>query len=158
MLSRFYDGIQYRGRRRRLVETLAASTAVPVWNGLTDEWHPTQSLCDMFTMRESSGLDDRDISFAYVGDARFNQGHSLLIAGAMMGMDVRIVAPARCSPTPTWWRRPAGLLRPPARRITITDDVAGVAGVDFVHTDIWVSMGEPEEVWAERIELLTPTG
>ncbi len=114
VLSRFYDGIQYRGSRQSIVETLAAHSSVPVWNGLTDEWHPTQSLCDMFTMRESSGLDDRDISFAYVGDARFNQGRSLLIAGAMMGMDVRIVAPRRCSPTPTWWRRPAGSVPPPA--------------------------------------------
>ncbi|MFT3859936.1 ornithine carbamoyltransferase [Micropruina sp.] len=156
VLSRFYDGIQYRGSRQQIVETLAQHSSVPVWNGLTDEWHPTQSLCDMFTMRESSGLDDRDISFAYVGDARFNQGRSLLIAGAMMGMDVRIVAPPALQPDPdlvvTARRIGAGT----GARVGVTDDVAAVRGVDFVHTDIWVSMGEPKQVWSQRIDLLTP--
>ena len=156
VLSRFYDGIQYRGSRQSIVETLAAHSSVPVWNGLTDEWHPTQSLCDMFTMRESSGLDDRDISFAYVGDARFNQGRSLLIAGAMMGMDVRIVAPAALQPDPDLVGVARRIGAGTGARVTITEDVSAVRAVDFVHTDIWVSMGEPKEVWAERIDLLTP--
>ncbi len=156
VLSRFYDGIQYRGSRQSIVETLAAHSSVPVWNGLTDEWHPTQSLCDTFTMRESSGLDDRDISFAYVGDARFNQGRSLLIAGAMMGMDVRIVAPAALQPDPDLVAVARRIGAGTGARVTITEDVSAVRGVDFVHTDIWVSMGEPKEVWAERIDLLTP--
>lgn len=156
VLSRFYDGIQYRGSRQSIVETLAAHSSVPVWNGLTDEWHPTQSLCDMFTMRESSGLDDRDISFAYVGDARFNQGRSLLIAGAMMGMDVRIVAPAALQPDPDLVAVARRIGAGTGARVTITEDVSAVRAVDFVHTDIWVSMGEPKQVWAERIDLLTP--
>ncbi len=156
VLSRFYDGIQYRGSRQSIVETLAAHSSVPVWNGLTDEWHPTQSLCDTFTMRESSGLDDRDISFAYVGDARFNQGRSLLIAGAMMGMDVRIVAPAALQPDPDLVAVARRIGAGTGARVTITEDVSAVRAVDFVHTDIWVSMGEPKEVWAERIDLLTP--
>jgi len=156
VLSRFYDGIQYRGSQQRIVETLAQHSSVPVWNGLTDEWHPTQSLCDMFTMRESSGLDDRDISFAYVGDARFNQGRSLLVAGAMMGMDVRIVAPPALQPDPDLVATARRIGAATGAHLTITDEVAAVRGVDFVHTDIWVSMGEPKEVWAPRIELLTP--
>ncbi|MBK8447104.1 MAG: ornithine carbamoyltransferase [Micropruina sp.] len=156
VLSRFYDGIQYRGSQQRIVETLAQHSSVPVWNGLTDEWHPTQSLCDMFTMRESSGLDDRDISFAYIGDARFNQGRSLLIAGAMMGMDVRIVAPPALQPDPDLVATARRIGAGTGAHLTITDDVAVVRGVDFVHTDIWVSMGEPKEVWAPRIEMLTP--
>jgi len=156
VLSRFYDGIQYRGSRQEIVETLAQHSSVPVWNGLTDEWHPTQSLCDMFTMREASGLDDGDISFAYVGDARFNQGRSLLIAGAMMGMDVRMVAPDGLQPDPELVATARRIGSSTGARVTISDDVSAVKGVDFVHTDIWVSMGEPREVWAERILLLTP--
>ena len=156
VLSRFYDGVQYRGSRQEIVETLARHSSVPVWNGLTDEWHPTQSLCDMFTMRESSGLEDRDISFAYIGDARFNQGRSLLIAGAMMGMDVRIIAPEALQPDPELVSIARRIGAGTGARVTVTEDVAAVKGVDFVHTDIWVSMGEPKDVWAERIELLTP--
>lgn len=156
VLSRFYDGIQYRGSRQQIVETLAAHSSVPVWNGLTDEWHPTQSLCDMFTMRESSGLEDRDISFAYVGDARFNQGRSLLVAGAMMGMDVRIVAPGALQPQPELVRIARRIGAGTGAQVTVTDDVDAVKGVDFVHTDIWVSMGEPKPVWADRIAALTP--
>ncbi len=155
VLSRFYDGIQYRGSKQSTVEALARFASVPVWNGLTDDWHPTQSLCDVFTMRESSGLDDRDISFAYIGDARFNQGNSLLIAGAMMGMDVRMVAPASLQPAPELVAKARAIGASSGARITVTDDIsAGVTGVDFVHTDIWVSMGEPKEVWADRVALL----
>ena len=131
---------------------------MPVWNGLTDEWHPTQTLCDMLTMREHSGKHDREIAFAYLGDARNNVGNSLLVAGAMMGMDVRIVAPK-----PLWNHADvidagaAAIAEETGARITHTEDVAeGVAGVDFLYTDVWVSMGEPKEVWEERIELLRP--
>src|SRR5690242_14000126 len=136
VLGRFYDGIEYRGAAHDVVETLAAYAGVPVWNGLTDDWHPTQSLCDALTMREhGGGRPDGEIAFAFVGDARFNMGNSLLVTGAMLGMDVRIVAP---------------------RSLWPSDVGEGVRGVDFVHTDVWVSMGEPKEVWAERIEQLSP--
>ncbi|MGW5240336.1 ornithine carbamoyltransferase [Monashia sp. NPDC004114] len=157
VLGRFYDGIQYRGAGHDIVETLGAWAGVPVWNGLTDDWHPTQSLCDALTMREHAGKPDAEISYAFVGDARFNMGNSLLVTGAMLGMDVRIVAPR------SLW--PAGDVVAIARRyaadsgarITLTEDVAqGVRGVDFIHTDVWVSMGEAKDVWADRIELLSP--
>lgn len=155
--SRLYDGIQFRGRSQAMVETMAEHASVPVWNGLTDDWHPTQSLCDMFTMRESSGLAGGDLAFAYLGDARFNQGNSLLIAGAMMGHDVRIVAPRAFQPDANLVAVASGIAEETGARITITDDVhAGVKGCDFVHTDVWVSMGEPQDVWAERIAALLP--
>ncbi|WP_182526519.1 ornithine carbamoyltransferase [Nocardioides dongkuii] len=155
VLGRMFDGIEYRGAAQHNVETLAAYAGVPVWNGLTDDWHPTQMLCDMLTMREHSGKHDEEISFAYLGDARNNMGNSLLVTGAMMGMDVRIVAPE------TLWNE-TGIIDEARRiadetgaRITHTEDVnAGVAGVDFLYTDVWVSMGEPKELWAERIQLL----
>ena len=154
VLSRLFDGIEYRGARQSTVETMARYAGVPVWNGLTDEWHPTQSLCDMFTMRESSGLDDRDISYAYVGDARNNVGCSLLVAGALLGMDVRVVAPSALHP-PAWVvARAREIGETTGARITLTDDLDGVVGCDFLHTDIWVSMGEPESVWGDRIRLL----
>lgn len=154
VLSRLYDGIEYRGAKQATVETIARHSSVPVWNGLTDEWHPTQSLCDMFTMRESSGKDDHDISFAYVGDARFNVGCSLLIGGALLGMDVRMVAPPKLLPPADVVRAAYELAETTGARITMTEDLDGVKGCDFVHTDIWVSMGEPESVWTERIMLL----
>ncbi len=154
VLSRLYQGIEYRGAHQETVETIARHSSVPVWNGLTDQWHPTQSLCDMFTMRESSGKDDRDISFAYVGDARFNVGCSLLMGGALLGMDVRMVAPKKLLP-PDWVvERAREFAEQTGARITLTEDLDGVKGCDFVHTDIWVSMGEPESVWTERILLL----
>ena len=157
VFSRLYDGIQFRGRHQSVVETMAAHASVPVWNGLTDEWHPTQSLCDMFTMREASGLAGGDLAFAYLGDARFNQGRSLLIAGAMMGHDVRIIAPSAFQPDAALVARARAVAETTGARITITEDVhAGVAGCDFVHTDVWVSMGEPPEVWDERIDVLAP--
>ena len=157
VLGRMYDGIQYRGSAQEKVETLARYAGVPVWNGLTDEWHPTQSLCDMLTMREHSYKHDEEIAFAYLGDARNNVGNSLLVAGAMMGMDVRVVAPRE-----QWNHEPVvkqahDIALETGARITQTDDVAqGVQGVDFVYTDVWVSMGEPTEVWEERIHLLRP--
>lgn len=155
VLGRMYDGIEYRGSRQENVETLARYSGVPVWNGLTDEWHPTQMLCDMLTMREHSGKHDRDISFAYLGDARNNVGNSLLIAGAMMGMDVRIVAPRSLWNHDDVVARAHEIAEETGARILQTEDVqAGVTGVDFLYTDVWVSMGEPKDVWTERIELL----
>ena len=154
VLSRLFDGIEYRGAHQATVERIARYSSVPVWNGLTDEWHPTQSLCDMFTMRESSGLDDHDIAFAYVGDARFNVGCSLLMGGALLGMDVRLVAPAKLQPPPSVVRTAQRIAAGTGARITLTDDLDGVRGCQFIHTDIWVSMGEPESVWTERILLL----
>jgi len=157
VLGRFYDGIEYRGTRQDVVETLAAHAGVPVWNGLTDDWHPTQSLCDALTMREHAGKPDARIAYAYVGDARFNVGNSLLVAGAMLGMDVRIVAPRALWPTDAVVAVARRYAAETGARVTLTDDVAqGVRGVDFVHTDVWVSMGEPKAVWADRIKLLAP--
>lgn len=157
VLGRMYDGIEYRGSAQTNVETLAEYAGVPVWNGLTDEWHPTQMLCDMLTMREHSSKHDEEIAFAYLGDARNNVGNSLLISGAMMGMDVRIVAPKSLWNEPDVIAEAQRIAEETGARITHTEDVAdGVAGVDFLYTDVWVSMGEPKEVWAERIELLKP--
>ena len=157
VLGRMYDGIQYRGSRQELVETLGEFAGVPVWNGLTDLWHPTQSLCDMLTMRESCPKPDREIVFAYCGDARNNVGNSLLLGGALMGMDVRMVAPRELWNTGEVIAAATAIAETTGARITPTEDVGeGVAGVDFVYTDVWVSMGEPKEKWAERIELLHP--
>jgi ornithine carbamoyltransferase len=154
VLSRLFDGIEYRGTHQSTVETIARHSSVPVWNGLTDEWHPTQSLCDMFTMRESSGRDDHDIAFAYVGDARFNVGCSLLMGGALLGMDVRLVAPEKLLPPASVVRTAREIAARTGARITLSEDLDAVKGCLFLHTDIWVSMGEPESVWTERILLL----
>jgi len=157
VLGRMYDGIEYRGSAQANVEMLAAASGVPVWNGLTDEWHPTQTLCDMLTMREHSAKHDGDIAFAYCGDARNNVGNSLLVAGALMGMDVRIVAPRQLWNHPDVTASAKAIAELTGARLTHTDDVAqGVDGVDFVYTDVWVSMGEPKEVWDERIAALLP--
>jgi ornithine carbamoyltransferase len=157
VLGRMFDGIQYRGRRQADIEALAAHAGVPVWNGLTDEWHPTQSLCDVFTMSEFSDKPRSGIAYAYLGDARNNMGNSLLVAGALLGMDVRIVAPPGLLPADHVQAAARDLAQRSGARITLTDDVAeGVRGADFVHTDVWVSMGEPKDVWAERIAMLRP--
>ncbi|MGI5228418.1 ornithine carbamoyltransferase [Actinoallomurus sp. CA-142502] len=157
VLGRMFDGIQYRGARQADVEILAEQAGVPVWNGLTDEWHPTQSLCDVFTMTEHSDKPLGEISYAYLGDARNNMGDSLLVAGALLGMDVRIVAPPGLLPPEPVQAAARELAARSGARLTLTADVAeGVRGVDFVHTDVWVSMGEPREVWGERIALLRP--
>ncbi len=157
VLGRFYDGIEYRGSKQVLVETLGEFAGVPVWNGLTDEWHPTQTLCDMLTMREHCTKPDAEIAFAYVGDARNNMGNSLLVAGAMMGMDVRIVAPKNLWNSPEVIDEAEKIAATTGARITHTDDPSrGVDGVDFIYTDVWVSMGEPKEVWADRIAMLKP--
>lgn len=157
VLGRMFDGIMYRGRRQADAETLAAFAGVPVWNGLTDEWHPTQGLCDAFTMREHTGRPPAEIAFAYLGDARSNMGCSLLVTGALLGMDVRIVAPADLMPPEDVRAAAARLAEHSGARVTLTADVAeGVRGADFVHTDVWVSMGEPKDVWARRIAALRP--
>jgi ornithine carbamoyltransferase len=157
VLGRMFDGIQYRGSLQANVETLAAHAGVPVWNGLTDEWHPTQSLCDVFTMAEHSDKPIERISYAYLGDARNNMGNSLLVTGAMLGMDVRIVAPEGLWPAERVQAAAGELAERSGARITLTADVAeGVRGADFVHTDVWVSMGEPKAAWARRIAVLLP--
>ena len=157
VLGRMYDGIEYRGFAQATVETLAKYAGVPVWNGLTDQFHPTQMLADFLTMQEHAGKPLEQVSFCYLGDARFNMGNSLMVMGCLMGCDVRI-----CSPRSLW---PAAELVETSRKIaaqtdaklTLTEDVdEGVRGVDFIHTDVWVSMGEPKEVWDERIKLLKP--
>jgi len=157
VLGRFYDGIEFRGKKQEHVEALAELSGVPVWNGLTDEWHPTQMLADQLTMLEHAGKPAGDISYAYVGDARFNMGRSLLVNGALLGADVRIVAPRELWPDEECIEAARQVARSTGARVTLTESVEeGVAGVDFIHTDIWVSMGEPKEVWDERIALLRP--
>jgi ornithine carbamoyltransferase len=157
VLGRMYDAIEYRGFSQASVEELAAYAGVPVWNGLTNEWHPTQSLCDMLTMREHAQRPDADIAFAFLGDARNNVGNSLLIAGAMLGMDVRMVGPVDLRNPSDVVEAARQIARTTGARITHTDDPGvGVDGVDFVYTDVWVSMGEPEEVWSKRIAELLP--
>jgi ornithine carbamoyltransferase len=139
------------------VEELAKYAGVPVWNGLTNEWHPTQMLADVFTMMENSNKPLEEISYVYMGDARFNMGRSLLTIGSILGMDVRICAPAGLQPDKELVELCEKLGKKSGARIMITDDVEkAVKGVDFVHTDVWVSMGEPKEVWTERIKLLLP--
>ncbi len=157
VLGRFFDGIEYRGESQDSVEILAADSGVPVWNGLTGKWHPTQMLADSLTMLEHSpGKDFKDISYAYIGDARFNMGRSLLINGAMLGCDTRIIAPKELQPDAEVIAEAMERAAESGAKITVTDDISAVEGADFVHTDVWVSMGEPKEVWKERIELLTP--
>ncbi|MDO5645450.1 MAG: ornithine carbamoyltransferase [Dermabacter sp.] len=157
VLGRYYDGIEFRGAKQEHVEELARLSGVPVWNGLTDEWHPTQMLADQLTMREASGKDYADIAFAYVGDTRNNVANSLLVAGALMGMDVRMVGPAELRPEQSVIDAAERLAESSGARITVTDDPAvGVQGCDFLYTDVWVSMGEPKEVWDSRIAQLSP--
>jgi ornithine carbamoyltransferase len=157
VLGRFYDGIEYRGFAQENAETLARSSGVPVWNGLSDEWHPTQSLCDVLTMREHTVKHDNEVVLAYLGDAHNNVANSLLIAGVMMGMDVRMVAPeSRWNPEGVI-KAAQGIAERTGARITHTADVAeGVRGADFLYTDVWLSMGEPKQAWDERIGLLQP--
>ncbi|WP_436533090.1 ornithine carbamoyltransferase [Actinoplanes sp. HUAS TT8] len=157
VLGRFYDALEYRGFGQDSVETLARHAGVPVWNGLTDEWHPTQTLCDLLTMREHTVKHDNEVAFAFLGDAHNNMGNSLLIAGAMMGMDVRMVAPeSRWNPDEVI-KAARAIAETTGARITHTEDVGdGVRGADFLYTDVWLSMGEPKEAWDERIRLLKP--
>ncbi|MFE0687199.1 ornithine carbamoyltransferase [Streptomyces sp. JH002] len=157
VLGRMFDAIQYRGSAQQTVEELAAHAGVPVYNGLTDDWHPTQMLADVLTMTEHSDRPLEEIAYAYLGDARNNMGNSYLATGALLGMDVRIVAPRVLWPEDAVVAAARELAERTGARITLTEDVAqGVAGADFVATDVWVSMGEPVEAWEERIGLLTP--
>ncbi|MCF3168351.1 ornithine carbamoyltransferase [Streptomyces violaceoruber] len=157
VLGRMFDGIEYRGDSQQAVEELAEYGGVPVFNGLTDDWHPTQMLADVLTMTEHGTGGLAGTAFAYLGDARFNMGNSYLITGALLGLDVRIVAPEAYWPGEAVVARAKELAAASGATITLTADVAeGVRGADFVATDVWVSMGEPKEVWAERIAALAP--
>ncbi|MFE1955767.1 ornithine carbamoyltransferase [Streptomyces sp. NPDC059524] len=157
VLGRMFDAIEFRGDAQETVETLAAHAGVPVYNGLTDDWHPTQMLADVLTMTEHSAKPLTDIAFAYLGDARFNMGNSYLVTGALLGMDVRIVAPKAYWPAEEIVAKARELAAASGARITLTETVEeGVLGADFVVTDVWVSMGEPAEIWDERIKALTP--
>ncbi|MEX0168552.1 ornithine carbamoyltransferase [Streptomyces sp. LMG1-1-1.1] len=157
VLGRMFDGIEYRGDSQVAVEELAAYAGVPVFNGLTDDWHPTQMLADVLTMTEHTDKPLDGIAFAYVGDARFNMGNSYLVTGALLGMDVRIVAPEAYWPAAEIVAAARELAATSGATITLTEDVKeGVRGADFVATDVWVSMGEPKEVWDERIAALAP--
>ncbi|MBN1318566.1 MAG: ornithine carbamoyltransferase [Anaerolineales bacterium] len=157
VLGRMYDGIEYRGFGQDRVEELACYAGVPVWNGLTNEYHPTQVLADLLTMMEHSDKPLSQVKFAYLGDARNNMGNSLLVGAAKMGMDFRSVAPKSVQPNAELVMQAKEIAGKTGAKIAITDDVdSGVAGCDFLVTDVWVSMGEPQEVWAERIKLLEP--
>jgi ornithine carbamoyltransferase len=157
VLGRMFDAIEFRGAGQEMVEELAKYAGVPVYNGLTVDWHPTQMLADMLTMVEHSDKPRTQIAYAYLGDARNNMGNSLLLLGAIMGCDVRMVAPKENQPHEDVQEMARARAAETGARLTITDDIdAGVKGVDFVHTDVWVSMGEPKEVWESRIKLLKP--
>jgi len=157
VLGRMFDGIEYRGFGQELVEILGEYAGVPVWNGLTDDFHPTQMLADVLTMIEHSNKPLEQISYCYSGDARNNMGHSLMIVGCLLGMDVRLCSPKELAPDEALVDKAKELAEKYGARLTITDDVAtAVKGVDYIHTDVWVSMGEPAEVWDERIKLLKP--
>ncbi|HQQ75057.1 MAG TPA: ornithine carbamoyltransferase [Pseudomonadales bacterium] len=157
VLGRMYDAIEYRGYKQEIVEDLAKFAGVPVFNGLTDEYHPTQMLADVLTMREYSDKPLHSISYAYVGDARNNMGNSLLLIGAKLGMDVRIAAPKALWPHDEFVTECKAFAAESGATITLTEDPkAAVKGVDFIHTDVWVSMGEPIESWDERIKQLLP--
>ncbi|MFC0229061.1 ornithine carbamoyltransferase [Serratia aquatilis] len=158
VLGRMYDGIQYRGFGQHLVETLANYAGVPVWNGLTNEFHPTQLLADLLTVREHlPGKSLGEVKFAYIGDARNNMGNTLLEAAALVGMDLRLVAPKACWPQAELVAECQALAQQTGGKITLTEDIAeGVKEADFLYTDVWVSMGEAKDVWQERIALLKP--
>lgn len=157
VLGRLYDGIEYRGFHQSVVQEIAQFSHVPVWNGLTDEAHPTQILADLLTMQEFGEKPLHELSFCYLGDASFNMGCSLLVGGTQMGMDVRISAPISLLPPEDLIAQMRQLAHTTGAQITIeTDPVKAVLGVDFIYTDVWVSMGEPDEVWKQRIDLLLP--
>ena len=157
VLGRMYDGIEFRGSAQADVEELAAHAGVPVYNGLTAEWHPTQMLADFLTMHESCHKPCDGLVYAFTGDCRFNMGRSLLIMGALMGADVRLAGPAELHPPADVAALARRTAQQTGAKITITEDPdPAVAGVDFIHTDVWVSMGEPKDVWTERVKVLTP--
>jgi len=157
VLGRMFDAIEFRGSRQADVETLAAHAGVPVYNGLTAEWHPTQMLADFLTMREAGNKPYEDITYAFVGDCRFNMGRSLLVMGALMGSDVRLSGPGELMPPREVVELARDIAGRTGARVTITDNLAAaVTGADFVHTDVWVSMGETKDIWTERVRLLAP--
>jgi ornithine carbamoyltransferase len=157
VLGRMYDAIEFRGNEQADVEELAAHAGVPVYNGLTNEWHPTQMLADFLTMHEASNKPYDGIRYAYVGDCRFNMGRSLLVMGALMGSDVRLAGPADLHPPKEVVQLAEDIAGRTGARITVTEDPSeAVAGVDFIHTDVWVSMGESKDVWTDRVKLLAP--
>ncbi len=157
VLGRMYDGIEYRGFAQTIVEELGEFAGVPVWNGLTDEYHPTQVLADFLTMEEHSGKPLNKTSFCYLGDARNNTGNSLMVGAAKMGMDFRVAAPKSCQPSEELLEKCLAIAKETNAKIIITENVdKAVKGVDYLYTDIWVSMGESKEVWEERVNLLTP--
>lgn len=157
VLGRMYDGIEYRGFGQELVEILAQYAGVPVWNGLTDQFHPTQMICDILTMMEHSPKHLNEIAYCYMGDARNNMGNSLMVTGCKLGMDVRLCAPKVLWPAEDLVATCRQIAAETGARLTLTESVdEGVKGVDYLYTDVWVSMGEPKEVWDERIKLLLP--
>ncbi|MDR6383713.1 ornithine carbamoyltransferase [Paraburkholderia caribensis] len=157
VLGRLYDGIEYRGFHQTTVEELAAYSHVPVWNGLTDEFHPTQVLADLLSMQEFGEKRLHELSFCYLGDARFNMGNSLLVGGVQMGMDVRIAAPRELWPNDALVAQMRALAEQTGARVSMVEDpLEGVSGADFLYTDVWVSMGEPMDAWGTRIDLLRP--
>ncbi|NOR75073.1 MAG: ornithine carbamoyltransferase [Draconibacterium sp.] len=157
VLGRMYDGIEYRGFGQDIVEVLGKHAGVPVWNGLTNEYHPTQILADFLTMKEHSNKPLSQIKFCYLGDARNNMGNSLMVGAAKLGMDFRAAAPKECQPTNELLNECQLIAKQTGAKINITENVAeAVKNCDFLYTDVWVSMGEPDEVWAERIKLLLP--
>ena len=157
VLGRMYDGIEYRGFGQEKVEELSTYSGVPVWNGLTNEFHPTQVLADFLTMKEHSNKPLNEISYCYLGDARNNMANSLMVGAALLGMDFRAAAPDNLQPEEELVKKCKEIALKTGAKITLTDDVSkAVKGTDFLYTDVWVSMGEPESVWEERIKLLKP--
>jgi len=157
VLGRMFDGIEYRGSSQQAVETLGAYAGVPVWNGLTDDWHPTQMLADILTMRDHISKPLAEVSYCYLGDGRNNTANSLLVTGALLGMDVRICAPGPLRPSAAVQGIAGKLAAGSGARLTVTSDTpAAVAGADFLYTDVWLSMGEPAGQWDARIDLLLP--
>ena len=157
VLGRTYDGIEYRGFAQATVEELAAFAGVPVWNGLTDGFHPTQILADVLTMTEHTYKDLPEIAYCFMGDARNNMGNSLMVGGCKLGMDVRLCGPKHQWPEESLVEQCTEIAKETGARLTLTDEVAvGVKGADYLYTDVWVSMGEPESVWEERVGLLKP--
>ncbi len=157
VLGRMFDGIEYRGFAQETAETLAKYAGVPVWNGLTDQWHPTQMLADMLTIRDHSARPFEQVAYCYLGDARNNTANSLLVTGALLGADVRLAAPETLLPSSEVRQIAEGLATSSGVRLTLTTDChKAVAGVDFLYTDVWLSMGEPQELWGDRIKQLLP--
>jgi ornithine carbamoyltransferase len=157
VLGRMFDAIEYRGFTQQAMDTLGEFAGVPVWNGLTDTWHPTQMLADILTMTDHSGKAAAQVSFCYLGDGRNNTANSLLVTAAQLGMDARICAPAALQPAAEIRAIADGLAAGSGATLLVTDDVnTGVSGVDFVYTDVWLSLGEPEDKWDSRIDLLLP--